>query len=172
MRWDVRSWDTRSRSRARMHARAHTNTHTQHPRLQSERDRILRIVGAGHVVPVEKTAVIHFKLVAGCAATVVSTRPARQPPTRGRGRLDQLTECWTGKNTRNNLPLLAIGSKVRVVAKAADKQGDEPPPKKTSAQKPTGVGWVASSKGGWWFIDFGGGSKHVSCHAKDLQVLE
>ena len=172
MRWDVRSWDTRSRSRTRVHARAYTNTHTQHPRLQSKRDRILRIVGAGHVVPVEKTAVFHFKLVAGCAATVVSTRPARQPPTRGRGRLDQLTECWTGKNTRNNLPLLAIGSKARVVAKAADKQGDEPPPKKTSAQKPTGVGWVASSKGGWWFIDFGGGSKHVSCHAKDLQVLE
>ena len=50
-------------------------------------------------------------------------------------RLDQLTKWWTGENTRNNSPLLAIRSRVRVVAKAADKQGDgEPPKKKTSTQ--------------------------------------
>ena len=62
-----------------------------------------------------------------------------------------MTKWWTGENTRNNnSPLLAIGSNVRVVAQAADKQGDgEPPKKKTSAtdretNQPMGVGQVAS----------------------------
>ncbi len=67
-----------------------------------------------------------------------------------------------GENTRNKSSLLALGSKVRVVAKAAHKRGDGELPKKKKASAKE-----VCRNGGWCnvaSVDFGGRSKPRPFH--------
>ena len=93
-------------------------------------------------------------------------------------RLDQLTKWWTSENTRDNSPLLALGSRVLAVVQPQQQniQGDGEPAKKKKKKTalkvnpPVGVGVVVSRNASWWYVVFGGGSKQMAFHAKQLQL--